>query len=351
MRQAKLSYPVVSIAIATYNSERTLEKTLKSIEKQTYPKNKIEVLIIDGGSTDRTIAIAKKYKSKIIPNPKVELDYAKHIGYLQAKGKYLLYLDSDELLENNRSIEIKYLAFKNNKNVRGVMPSGFKSPRGISSINDYITEFGDPFSFFVYRETKGYKFLIKDFSRRFTVVDEDINCVVLDFKQAKYLPLIEPWAGGSMVDLQYLKSNFPILQKDLTLIAHIYYLLIKNKNYLAISKQDNTIHYSCESIRKYLKKIGSRVRNNVYLTNMGKSGYEGREQFQPNSFRIKKYFFVPYSIILVLPLYDGITLAVSRKKAVYLLHPFLCLYTTVFILYYYILKFIGITPKIKTYGK
>src|SRR6185503_15848983 len=97
-------YPKISIIIPTFNSQKTLPVTLRSLAKQTYLKKKIEILIIDGGSTDKTVEIAKKYSCKIISNPKTELIYGKHLGYLHASGKYVMFLDSDESLENKESL-------------------------------------------------------------------------------------------------------------------------------------------------------------------------------------------------------------------------------------------------------
>ena len=55
---------MVSVVIPTYNSERTLEKCLKSIVDQTY-KN-IEIIIVDKFSEDKTVEIAKSYGARII---------------------------------------------------------------------------------------------------------------------------------------------------------------------------------------------------------------------------------------------------------------------------------------------
>ena len=52
---------IYSICIPTYNSEKTLQYTLDSIKRQDIDENQIEVLIVDGGSTDKTIEIAKQY--------------------------------------------------------------------------------------------------------------------------------------------------------------------------------------------------------------------------------------------------------------------------------------------------
>ena len=53
----------VSIITVTYNSAATLEQTMLSVLEQTYTN--IEYIIVDGGSTDGTLKIIEKYKSKI----------------------------------------------------------------------------------------------------------------------------------------------------------------------------------------------------------------------------------------------------------------------------------------------
>ena len=161
----KHNFPLFSIIIPTYNSQATLELTLQSVKKQTYPQNKIEILVIDGGSTDATYKIAKKYKCRIIKNSKVLQVYAKHIGYLRSKGKYIMHLDSDEVLENNNSLKLKYQTFKKNKNVRAVLASGYKTPPGYSQANYLVTEYGDAFSYFLYHNSTTYGFFEKDLRR------------------------------------------------------------------------------------------------------------------------------------------------------------------------------------------
>lgn len=353
MSSPSTNYPIISIAIATYNSEKTLALTLDSIKKQTYPKQKIETLIIDGGSTDATKKIAKKYRCKIIPNPKTDLIFAKQIGFNKAKGKYLIFLDSDEVFENASSISLKYSIFQKNKKVKSVMLGGYKTPSGYSSINNYINEFGDPFSFFMYRESKGDLFFYSEFSKRYrdiTVLDNK-DCIIFNFSKAKNLPLIELWAGGSMIDLAYTRKLFPQLRTNPDLIAHVFYLLNKQKMFLAITKNDNTFHYSCSSISAYFKKLQSRIKNNIFQTEMGKGGFSGREIYEPFLFKFKKYLFIPYSFTLLLPLIDSIILFITRKKTIYLMHWILCIYTSYLICYYYVLKYINAPPALKTYGK
>ena len=87
-----MNNPLVSIIIPTYNSENTLPLCLKSIKKQTY-KN-IEIIVVDNYSKDQTVKIAKNYGAIII-RVRSERTKAKNIGFKLAKGKYVLFVDSD----------------------------------------------------------------------------------------------------------------------------------------------------------------------------------------------------------------------------------------------------------------
>ena len=58
-----MKQPLISIITVVFNREQTIEKALKSVINQTY--NNIEYIVIDGGSTDRTVEIIKKYSDSI----------------------------------------------------------------------------------------------------------------------------------------------------------------------------------------------------------------------------------------------------------------------------------------------
>ncbi len=55
--------PFVSIIIPAFNEEKTIYNTIKSAENLDYPKDKIEILVVNDGSRDRTYQVAKSYKS------------------------------------------------------------------------------------------------------------------------------------------------------------------------------------------------------------------------------------------------------------------------------------------------
>ena len=58
-------YPKISIITVCLNSEKTIKKCLDSVINQNYPKKKIEYIVIDGGSDDKTLSIIKKKLKKL----------------------------------------------------------------------------------------------------------------------------------------------------------------------------------------------------------------------------------------------------------------------------------------------
>lgn len=97
-----MTKPLVTISIPTFNSARSLRLCLEAVQQQTY-KN-IEVNIIDGASKDNTREIAQRFGIKNIKICKGSLLQARYEGINQAHGKYVLILDSDQILNSN-SIE------------------------------------------------------------------------------------------------------------------------------------------------------------------------------------------------------------------------------------------------------
>ena len=89
--------PVVSVIIPTYNHAMYIERTLESVFQQTY-KN-YEIIVIDDGSTDNTQEVIKSYENKITYICKENEGTAKsrNLGLKIAKGKYVAFLDSDDL--------------------------------------------------------------------------------------------------------------------------------------------------------------------------------------------------------------------------------------------------------------
>lgn len=89
---------IYSIIIPTLNSEYFLRTCLESIKKMNYPKDCIEVIIVDNESIDKTKEIAQRYGCKFLvvstqPPPQVCLQ--RNIGAKASKGEYIMFIDHD----------------------------------------------------------------------------------------------------------------------------------------------------------------------------------------------------------------------------------------------------------------
>lgn len=345
--------PLVSVVIATYNSSKTLDKVLLSLKKQTFSAKRLEILIVDGGSTDGTVEIARKYQSvRLIRNPKTEPVYAKFLGYHKAKGRYLMFLDHDEVLLGPRSIEKKISALKEQDKVKVVVGSNYRNPRSYPFVNQYINEFGDPFSFFVYRISKDERFFLNSLRKRYRMVRETPDYVTFDTGMIRTLkaPLVELVAGATMIDKEYFQKRFPRTLKDPYLLPHLFYFLIKDKKLVSVTKNDAVLHYSSDDLLKYLKKINWRIKNNIYRKNsLGYAGFMGRERFQKDQNKYKKYLFLPYGFLLIPSLVDSLALSLTRRSFRYTLHSVLSFYVSIMIIYHYLLYKLGVRLPLKSY--
>lgn len=90
--------PTISIVTPSFNQGQFIERTIQSVLSQNYPK--LELIVMDGGSTDETLLILKKYKSKISfvsQKDKGQSD-ALNQGIAKATGSIIGYLNSDDML-------------------------------------------------------------------------------------------------------------------------------------------------------------------------------------------------------------------------------------------------------------
>ncbi|SEA91837.1 Glycosyltransferase, catalytic subunit of cellulose synthase and poly-beta-1,6-N-acetylglucosamine synthase [Xylanibacter ruminicola] len=116
----------VSIICPVFNEEKYIEACIVSILEQDYPKEAMEVLFIDGNSTDNSTGIIKRYTAqysflKLLNNPERIVPYALNKGLKAAKGEVIMRLDAHCTYPTNYISElVRYLYQLNADNVGGV---------------------------------------------------------------------------------------------------------------------------------------------------------------------------------------------------------------------------------------
>jgi glycosyltransferase involved in cell wall biosynthesis len=98
-----------TICSAVYNKEKFLSTYLKSLEKQTYNIDNIEIILVDDGSTDNSLEICKAFASKhksvsVLSKTNGGQASARNLGIKQATGKWITFIDPDD------EIDLKYFS-------------------------------------------------------------------------------------------------------------------------------------------------------------------------------------------------------------------------------------------------
>src|SRR3989344_1209351 len=151
----KEKYPKLSIITCTYNGERVIEDYFKNLFLQDYPQDKIELIISDGGSTDKTQKIIKKYKKKfpkIIKLLKNKARFKVGIGRgvdnasKKATGEFIVLIDQDNILTQRNWLKKMIEILMKNKDINGVQ-SRLEAPEKSAFVDRYLNSIGieDPF--------------------------------------------------------------------------------------------------------------------------------------------------------------------------------------------------------------
>ena len=128
--------PFVSYIMPTYNAERYLARSLGSIFTQTYPRDRYEVLVADGGSTDRTREVLSAYPVALIENPRRDAESGKYLAIQRSRGEICILLDSDNIIADPDWLARSLAPLKEDPRLLGVESAPLLA-RDFTSVNEY----------------------------------------------------------------------------------------------------------------------------------------------------------------------------------------------------------------------
>ena len=101
-----------TVITVTYNAEQTLERTLRSVGRQTWAEH-VEHIIVDGASKDKTLPMAERYREacphirvEIISEPDKGLYDAMNKGLARARGRYVVFLNAGDKFHADNTLEL-----------------------------------------------------------------------------------------------------------------------------------------------------------------------------------------------------------------------------------------------------
>lgn len=317
-KKAKNKTLSLSVVMATFNSERTIGMALGSVRSQDYPQDKIEIILADGGSTDNTLAIVKKYKVKIIKVPKnlQNAEYNKGVGVNAAKNEIVFLLDHDNILPHNTWLQKMIVPFLENNDIVGVEPLRFHYDPKMTLLDRYFSLLGgnDPVAYYLGKDSH----LSWAFDK-YNLYGKSKDMGGYYF--VEFFPDKIPALGGNGAAIRR-KLLIKEANAEPKYFFHIDVnvdLIKKGFNNYGIFK-DSIIHLTNNQLFPFLQRRKYFIEK-YYFEDMSKRRYSIYEP-QKDTFTLIKYCI--YSVTLIKPFYDALRGYKKVPDVAWFLHPFMC---------------------------
>lgn len=243
--------------IPTLNSASTLHECLSSIFGQGYPPELVEVIVVDGGSTDDTLKIASEFNVKIFPNVLRTGEAGKSVGLLAARNELIAFIDSDNVLPNDDWLKRMVAPFCE-EDIMGAEPYAFTYRREDPLISRYVALFGvcDPLQLHVgNRDRWNYIALNWTEDTLHKAADRKDYCLV-ELNKGTKIPCIG--ANGFIGKKELLmKADHAPYYFDIDVA---YDLVQKGHNKVAMVKT-GIVHLHSNSLKTFLRKTHRRIRD------------------------------------------------------------------------------------------
>lgn len=309
----------VSIVIPTFNSEKVLAECLRSIDEQHYPKEKIEIIVVDGGSQDRTVDIAREYTEKIYDNPLKTGEAGKAVGLKNASGDIVAFIDSDNILPEPNWLSKMVLPF-HNEFILASEPLFYTHRSKDHFITRYSALIGmnDPLCHFLGNYDRW-----NELTQKWTEIDVISNDKG-SYYEISFKNSITPTIGANGFLIRKAAADSLSLV-DYFVDIDILPLLIQKSGIqqVKIAKvKCGIVHLYCQSIAQFSRKQKRRVCDYLYFSHKKKREYEWS---QTSQIGIIKFIF---STICIFPLLFQTMKGFLRKKdSAWLFHPIACVLT------------------------
>lgn len=326
MTSPKSKQSTISIIIPTLNSSKVLDSCLSSINAQNYPQHLITILIVDGGSTDNTLNIAKNYKCTILKNPLKSAEAGKAVGVKSAITDFISLIDSDNILPDTNWLTRMLSPFNNYHNLIGSEPweYTYRSQAGFVERYSSLTGVNDPYTLIAGNYDR--KSVLNNHWTQLSIPIKDYSDYqIAILKSNQLLPTIG--ANGTIFKTSFLKQYFKSdYFFDIDIIESALNQTNKTVNFAKV--KTGIIHTYCESsLQKFYKKQLRRATD-LYIHKNNRQYSLTRNNLLPT---IKFVFYV----IFILPmLYDTIRGFIKKPDIAWFFHPLACL--TTLIIYGYI---------------
>ena len=319
----KYNLPTITILTGTLNSNvEVFKEVLDSIRSQDYPKKLIEHIVLDGGSINETVPLAKKYGCKVIIRSDLQSE-KEHgqsrgvIGIKMAKGDLILILESDNILTSRDWLRRMVEPFLTNKKVICTFSAYNSYEKYMSATTRYTALFGSPDPTLYYlNKTEKIRMDQKKYNKR--IILKETN----DYYIVKFTTETLPTLGDN--GHIFLKKAMLKVIKDEQNYIHVdafSELLDMGYDTFGVVK-NSLIHVQNPNIITLVKRR-VEVKKIFYDQKRGKRKYL---VFNPNSMndRINLIKYILFSLTFIIPIMESIRGYIKIRDKAWFLHPVFC---------------------------
>lgn len=316
----------ISIITCLYNGDTDIwKKTLEGIKKQQYPKKFIEHIVMDGGSKNQFIQLARSYGSKVIVRKDLcdKVLVRMKLGILKAKGDLILFLEPDNIIPDSGWLRKMVRPFTENKNIVGTFSMYNTYEENMPMLTKYSALIGvnDPLVYYLGKSEKMPRFETK--YKIGEIIDEKEDYYIVRFKAAN-LPVLGD--NGHMVKRKLI---IPEAKKMKQFYHTDVFLNLLTRGHDTYGVVKNTIiHFTGSDWLTFFKK------RTLY-----------KSQFYDNNASVRTYFvldkrsrkdlwntakFIFFSLTFFQTIYFSIKGFLKIKEPAWFLHPIACFLAVLF---------------------
>lgn len=292
--------------VPTLNSEPLIREFLESLGQQTILTEELEVLVLDGGSSDNTVEIAKSWGATIIPNPDVLAEPGVNLGLNMARGSLIMVLAVDNMFKQNNALE-KIIRVFDDSSIYAAFPK-HDSDSSDTIYSRYYNTFTDPFNHFVY----GYAANARTFHREYKTLYRSEDFDIYDYASKRTRPMLA-LAQGFTLRAGYARLPSDTFD-DCNPILEIIHADKKIAYVHSVSLYHHTIRDFAHFIRKQRWATGNSLRKEQF-------GISHRKPALSKGQQIRIRLWPAYAFSIIFPITRSIWGIIRDRELIWLLHP------------------------------